>query len=146
MNWKDKLSLQGHRITQARDQMMTLLSQTPVPLTPMQIHTALCEQGNKMGLVSVYRNLELLARYDLVCLLVAPDGSAGYVAGASGHHHHILCRVCQTAAAFDACGDFEDLIKKVEAETGFVVGEHLLQFYGLCPKCKENNEKIRPNS
>ena len=139
MNWKEKLSHNGHRITQSREQIMTLLSQTPMPLSPMQIHNALQDQGSKMGLVSVYRNLDLLMHHDLVCLLVAPDGSAGYVAGSSGHHHHILCKVCQTSAAFDACGDFGDLIKKVEEETNFSVGDHFLQFYGLCPQCKETH-------
>lgn len=139
MNWKEKLASNGHRITQAREQMMRLLSQTQVPLSPMQIHSALREQGSKMGLVSVYRNLDLLMDYDLVCMLVAPDGTAGYVAGGTGHHHHILCKVCQSSAIFDECEDFSELISKIEAQTQFVVGDHFLQFYGLCPQCQETH-------
>ncbi len=139
MDWREKLTSKGHRITQAREQIMDLLSQTHIPLSPMQIHNALREKGSKMGLVSVYRNLDLLMSYDLVCLLVAPDGGAGYVAGATGHHHHILCQVCQTSAIFDECEDFSELIGKIEFQTQFVVGEHFLQFYGLCPQCQETH-------
>ncbi len=142
MNWKNKLSAHGHRITRAREQIMSLLSNTPVALSPMQIHKALSEEGSKMGLVSVYRNLELLMAYDLVCVVFSPEGDVGYVAGNSGHHHHIVCQVCQSSVAFEGCEDFSGLISKIEDQTQFSVRDHFLQFYGLCKTCQEAGEYV----
>lgn len=136
MNWKEKLNNAGHRISQAREQIMDLLLSTHTPLSPVQIYEALKEQGSQMSLVSVYRNLELLVAYELVCLVFTPDGSTGYVAGETGHHHHILCRECHKSAAFEGCEGFEELISKIEKQTHFKVLDHLLQFYGLCQDCQ----------
>jgi len=133
MRWQEVLSKNGYRVSGPRKHVMRLLENSEQPMTPLEIYQALSKSGIALGMVSVYRALELLTELDLVCVVYNPDGSAGYVAGADGHHHHILCQNCCRTIVFEGSENLSDLIERVEAETKFRVSDHLLQLYGLCP-------------
>lgn len=116
---------------------MQVLESNAQPMTPLEIYQALSQSGQALGMVSVYRALDLLSELGLVCVVYNPNGSAGYVAGEGGHHHHILCQKCHQAIAFAGSEDLTSLIKRVEQETKFRVSDHLLQLYGICPDCQK---------
>lgn len=137
MNWQKVLADNGYRVSGPRRLVMQLLADSVQPMTPLEIYQALSQSGRDLGMVSVYRALEQLTELGLVCLVYKPDGSAGYVAGSSGHHHHILCKKCHCAITFAGSEDLDSLVKRVEAETKFRVSDHLLQLYGICPECQE---------
>lgn len=137
MNWQYVLTKNGYRISGPRRHVMQLLESTTQPMTPLEIYQALSQSGCLLGMVSVYRALELLAQLGLVCVVYNPDGSAGYVAGVGGHHHHIVCQNCHQAIAFAGSEDLSSLIQRVEKETKFKVSDHLLQLYGICPDCQK---------
>ena len=137
MNWQDVLTRNGYRVSGPRKLVMRMLESHAQPMTPLEIYQELSQSGRVLGMVSVYRALELLTELGLVCVVYNPDGSAGYVAGAGGHHHHILCQKCHQAIAFVGSEDLSSLIQRVEAETKFLVNDHLLQLYGICPDCQE---------
>jgi Fur family ferric uptake transcriptional regulator len=139
MNWKETLTRHGYRITQPRIQIMRLLEDAPTALTPQQIHCQLQKQGGNLGLVSVYRTLELLTQLELVAIVYDPQRNPGYMVSSTGHHHHIVCQNCNQAYEFSGSDDIDDLIQRVEAETSFEVRDHLLQLYGLCPDCQTHN-------
>lgn len=116
---------------------MHLLQSSTRPLTPLEIYSILRQSGQTLGMVSVYRALELLTELCLVCLVYTPDGTPGYVLGMGGHHHHIVCQKCHQSIAFAGSEDLTALIQRVEAETRYQVKDHLLQLYGICPACRE---------
>lgn len=137
MNWQDVLSKNGYRVSGPRRLVMQVLESNAQPMTPLEIYQALSQSGQALGMVSVYRALDLLSELGLVCVVYNPNGSAGYVAGEGGHHHHILCQKCHQAIAFAGSEDLTSLIKRVEQETKFRVSDHLLQLYGICPDCQK---------
>jgi len=137
MNWQNVLTENGYRVSGPRRLVMRVLESNAQPLTPLEIYQVLSQSGQALGMVSVYRALDLLTELGLVCVVFNPDGSAGYVAGEGGHHHHILCQRCRQAIAFAGSEDLSSLIQRVEAETKFQVSDHLLQLFGLCPDCQE---------
>jgi Fur family ferric uptake transcriptional regulator len=137
MSWQKVLSDKGYRVSGPRRLVMQLLESNAHPMTPLEIYQELSQSGQALGMVSVYRALELMTELGLVCLVYNPDGSGGYVAGSIGHHHHILCKKCHRAIAFAGSEDLSSLIKRVEAETKFRVSDHLLQLYGICPDCQK---------
>ena len=98
------------------------------------------EQGQrvhrKLGLVTVYRTLALLAEFDLVRRVHREDGCHGYVLASPGHQHHVICQRCGSVAEFPGESDIQALIERVEAGTGYRVNDHLLQLSGLCPDCQ----------
>ena len=58
-------------------------------LSAQQIHAELEEEGTKVGLATVYRNLQSLAEEDLVDTVRSDDGEALYrLCTNEVHHHH----------------------------------------------------------
>lgn len=137
MNWQDVLTKNGYRVSGPRKLVMQVLESNAQPMTPLEIYQELSQSGRALGMVSVYRALELLTQLGLVCVVYDHDGSLGYVAGEGGHHHHILCQKCHQAMAFAGSEDLGSLIQRVEHETNFRVSDHLLQLYGICPDCQK---------
>ena len=142
MNWQSVLSEKGYRVSEPRRLVMQLLESSDRPMPPLEVYSALLQTGENLGMVSVYRALELLTELGLVCVVYNPDGSTGYVAGMGGHHHHILCQKCHHAIAFAGSEDLSALIQKVEAETGYQVHDHLLQLFGVCPDCQKSQTAV----
>lgn len=136
-SWQDTLADAGYRISAPRKKIMALLTSAQTPLTPLEIFQKLLDAGNFLGQVSVYRTLELLSSLRILTMVYKENGSSGYMVSSLGHHHHILCRMCQKAIEFTGWDNLDELIQRVEAETNFKVNDHLLQLYGLCPECQK---------
>jgi len=133
---------------------------------------AICEAGGKasgaellalgrahhatLGLVTVYRALDLLLSLGLVRKLHLTEGCHTYALslvnretetrgnGPHSHGHHIICQRCNRAVEFNGC-DLDAVVVTVEAQTGFRVQEHWLEMFGICPVCRESesaNQRI----
>ena len=141
MDWQKLLTQAGYRISKPRKQVMQLLESTQTPQTALAIYQQLKAQGAHSSLVSVYRTLELFASLGLISMVYEPEGSLGYVPASSGHHHFIVCQVCHRAVEFNGTEDLAGLVHQVEGQTRFSVNDHLLQFFGVCPKCQSNTKE-----
>ena len=139
MDWKATLSQKGYRLSEPRKRVMELLETAEVALSPQQIHQELQQNDCELGLVSVYRTLDLLTKLELVTMIYDPQRNPGYMLSTTGHHHHIVCQECHKALEFSGSDDINDLVQRVEAETSFQVRDHLLQLFGLCPECQQRN-------
>jgi Fur family transcriptional regulator, ferric uptake regulator len=102
-----------------------------------------------LGLVTVYRTLDLLLSLGLVRKLHLAEGCHTYALSLAGrqtetrgnephsHGHHIICQRCNRAVEFNGC-DLDAVVIAVEAQTGFRVHEHWLEMFGVCPTCGES--------
>jgi len=133
MDWQTFLSKAGYRLSEPRKRIMKLMEVAEKPLNP---HRLLREQGVHLGLVSVYRTLELFFSLGLISQVFQPDGLVGYLPASFGHHHFIVCQNCHKAEEFLGSEDMRELVQRIQSETHYQVREHLLQFYGLCPECQ----------
>jgi Fur family ferric uptake transcriptional regulator len=135
--WEQRLADVGCRITAPRRAVMQVLLQTEAPLSPQEIF----EQGGvihpKLGLVTVYRTLNLLVGLNMVRRVHREDGCHGYLPASPGHRHALICQECGRAVEFPGEDDLHALIERVEARTGYRVDDHLFQLFGLCPNCQE---------
>ena len=136
MNWQDKLNHEGLRLTHPRRVIISVLEDARVPLSPQTIHQRSLDAHQEIGLVSVYRTLDLLTELGLVRRVHGHDECQGFVLASPGHHHHLVCHNCGAAVEFSGVEDLSSLIDHIQEETGFMVDEHLLQFSGLCPQCQ----------
>ncbi len=127
----------GCRITASRRAVMQVLMQTDTPLSPQDILEQAQAVHRKLGLVTVYRTLNLLSELDLVRRVHRENGCHGYFPTSPGHRHALICRVCGRAVEFPGEDDLHALIERVEARTGYQVDDHLLQLSGLCPDCRK---------
>jgi Fur family ferric uptake transcriptional regulator len=104
--------------------------------TAQEIHRMLADQGDRVGLTTVYRHLAALVDSGEVDVLRADDGEALYRACATvEHHHHVLCRRC--GATVEVAGDVvEQWAERVARAAGFGEITHQLEIFGVCRACR----------
>jgi Fur family ferric uptake transcriptional regulator len=137
MEWEQALVDAGCRITAPRRAVMQTLQQAHAPILPQEILERGRRIHHRLGLVTVYRTLALLAELNLVRRVHRENGCHGYVLASPGHRHTLICQGCERAVEFPGENDIHALIDRVEAETGYQVADHLLQLFGLCPECQQ---------
>ena len=127
----------GWKITPQRKLIIEALSLAPAPLTPLQLFKTAQTYNPGIGMVTVYRTLEILDSAGLICHLNLPGGHTGYLLKQcqAGHHHHLLCSSCGLVVDFDNC-NLADMESDLATHTGFVIRSHMLELNGLCPACQ----------
>jgi len=126
----------GYKLTPQRHVVLKVIASSHDHLTPEAIYSKTLLDSPNIGLVTIYRTLELLSELNLVCRVHAPDGCRSYMMRRpTEHHHHLVCSRCNRVVDFAGC-DLADLEQKLSQETGFAVNGHLLELYGLCPDCR----------
>lgn len=85
-----------------------------------------------VGMVTVYRTLDLLTELGLVRRLDLGDGPRYELA--EDHHHHLVCEDCGSVAEFEQCP--VDLQRLPEVGDDFEVRAHSLEVYGRCSSCR----------
>jgi Fur family ferric uptake transcriptional regulator len=100
-----------------------------------EIHARLTAAGTRVGLATVYRNLQAMAADGEVDVLRTPEGECVYRACASeSHHHHVVCRSC--GLTVEVTGDaVERWAEAVAAAHGFSQVRHTVEVEGLCARC-----------
>src|SRR5512136_2180214 len=120
----DQLSLAGYRITQPRRAVISALLADEGHHSPAEVPERAQARCPTVGLVTVYRTLELLADLGLARRIHTDDGCHGYVGASNGHRHHLVCRRCGAAVEFEGC-DLSALLDQIGRATGYCVDEHL---------------------
>jgi len=136
-----ELSVAGHRLTRPRRAVLRVVAEATQALTPAQVHEQAQACYPQVGLVTVYRTLELLAELGLVRRLHTEGDCHGYVLvamGAAGHH--MVCTSCHQTVEFP-CTGMEETLAEVERLTGFSIQEHWLELFGLCPACQAREKR-----
>ncbi len=135
----------GCKLTPGREGIMSILSVAKEHLSADDIHIKLRKDYPGIGLATVYRTLELLVKRNLVYKFDFGDGRARYeiISDEKGknHHHHLVCKKCSRVIDYNDFIDKEvELLQKTEKglsqKYNFKITDHLIQFYGLCDKCK----------
>jgi Fur family ferric uptake transcriptional regulator len=131
-----QLSQSGYRVTRPRRAVIQALLEGRGYSNPAEVYARVRQHCPTVGLVTVYRTLELLSRLGLVRRIHTEEGGCrGYAATAHGHRHHLVCRRCGTAVEFEGC-DLEPLSARLSQETGFAIEDHLLELVGVCSDCR----------
>ena len=100
------------------------------------LHAMLRQRGEVIGLTTVYRTLAAMTDAGEVDVLRTDDGEAVYRRCSSGHHHHLVCRICGRAVEVDGPA-VERWASRVAAENGFVEVSHTLEVFGVCSTCAQ---------
>jgi Fur family transcriptional regulator, ferric uptake regulator len=141
LTWTERalaeLRAAGYRRGLARRRVIEYLDGQECCVGAQEIHRALRDQGERVGLASVYRVLDVLAEKRLVQRLDLGDGVARFepVREAEEHHHHIVCDDCGKIEVF-ADERLERVIRDVEASSGYEVAGHDVVLRGACSSCR----------
>jgi len=132
----------GFRLTFPRQVIVAMLENAQRHMSADEIYAVVHRNNPGIGLTTVYRTLELLARMGLINKFSFGDGRARYeLQRGKNQHHHLICRGCGRVIDYSECADEEtELMSKIEKQLSqkysFKIHTHQLHFYGLCSKCQ----------
>jgi Fur family transcriptional regulator, ferric uptake regulator len=84
----------------------------------------------EVGLVTIYRTLDLLTEIGAVRRLDLGDGPRYELA--EDHHHHLICESCGGVSEFERCPLDLRRLRGVD----FEISSHTLEIYGRCADCR----------
>ena len=129
-----RLRRSGHKVTPQRISIIKTVIESREALTPVALFQKVRASDPTVGEATVYRTLNILSALGLVCSVMTGENGTGYIVRPDGHHDHLICSRCGRVVDFRDC-NVTGLEKRLASATGFVIKEHRLDLYGLCPQC-----------
>ncbi|HRN61285.1 MAG TPA: Fur family transcriptional regulator [Luteimonas sp.] len=120
----------GLKVTHPRMRILELLEQhTPRQhMTAEDLYRQLLEQGDEIGLATVYRVLTQFEAAGLVVKHNFEGGHALYEIDRGDHHYHMVDVVSDQITEFES-PEIVELLNRIAGEHGYVLDEHSLVLY-----------------
>jgi len=122
------------RPTRQRAAVEAVLERVADFRSAQELHAELRANGERIGLATVYRSLQVLAEDGRVDVRRSGDGEATYRRCSTGHHHHLVCRECGRTVEVES-RSVERWAVDVARDSGFVDPEHTVEITGTCAGC-----------
>ncbi|WLF82999.1 ferric iron uptake transcriptional regulator [Moraxella sp. ZY210820] len=133
----------GLKVTLPRIKILELLETAEEHhLSAEDIYKTLLEQGEDVGLATVYRVLTQFEAAGIIQRHNFENNHSVFEIMQEGHHDHLVCQGCNKVVEFTN-DIIEDEQHKIAEAHGFVLTGHALNLYGYCekPECREASEK-----
>ncbi|WP_374712113.1 Fur family transcriptional regulator [Symbiobacterium terraclitae] len=130
-----RLREMGCKLTPQRRLIVeVLLNAGDAELTADEIYQQVRAVYPEVGLDTIYRNLRLMGRLNVVTEVRLPGRLAQYSLNRTAHAHSLVCLECGAEIPMSHCP-----IKELEAvaleQHGFVISSHRIELFGYCPAC-----------
>lgn len=123
------------RNTRQRRAVQEALAMTPDFVSAQDLHARMRQEGDTIGLATVYRALATLAEDERIDVLRTGDGEARYrLCSTDEHHHHLLCRGCGLTVEVDDPA-VQSWAQAQGRRHGFTAITHTLEVFGTCADC-----------
>jgi Fur family ferric uptake transcriptional regulator len=122
------------RPTRQRRAVAAVLAANDEFHSAQEIHDLLRQDGESIGLSTVYRTLQVLADAGDIDVLRNEAGEAVYRRCSDTHHHHLVCRTCGATVEVEG-PTVEKWTRAVASAHGFSDVSHTLELFGTCPDC-----------
>jgi Fe2+ or Zn2+ uptake regulation protein len=123
------------KITPKRVAILDILMKESVYLSPEDIWKKMKKRFIKIGLPTVYRNLEELSERNIISKVTHPDRQLYYyLCQNQSHHHHFICLSCRRVEDISLCGA-KEAEEEVKKKIGGKVLSHIFQINGFCKHC-----------
>jgi len=124
----------GGKRSKSRAAVMEAFFNAREHVTVEELTRTVRETSPRVGAVTVYRTLKLLARMGYAQELDFGEGVRRYESNLSSHHDHLVCTGCGAVIEFED-PDIEKLQELVTRRHGFRPAAHRLEIFGRCRKC-----------
>src|SRR3989338_4789766 len=127
----------GLKVTAPRLKILEILERAnPRHMNAEDVHRALRDSDNDVGLATVYRALTQFEIAGLVRRHNFNSGQAVFEIEAGEHHDHMVCAKCACVTEFTDTV-IEEQQKKIAERAGFEITDHHLTIHGICRACRE---------
>lgn len=133
----------GLKVTLPRLKILELLeSANHHHMSAEDVYKALIEQGEDVGLATVYRVLTQFEQAGIVERHNFENNLSVFEIAQDEHHDHLVCDQCGKIIEFHN-EEIEKLQEKVAKDLGFTLSGHSLVMYGICDneKCQNTAKK-----
>jgi Fur family ferric uptake transcriptional regulator len=130
-----RLAQRGLRFTRQRRAVTLAVLGAHQAVTANEIHDRARGLCPELGLMTVYRALELLAEVGVVRTVYSGEHREAFVSASSAHGHAVVCTLCGRTEEFTEC-HIQALAAAAAEQTGYAISDHLLQFSGVCRECQ----------
>lgn len=128
----------GLKVTLPRVKILELLERAENHhMSAENVYKALIEQGEDVGLATVYRVLTQFEQVGIVQRHNFENNLSVFEIAQDQHHDHLVCNQCGKVIEFHN-EEIEALQEKVAEKNGFILSGHSLILYGTCdsPACR----------
>jgi len=129
----EQLAEAGYKVTGPRLAVLKAATARQGAFSVQELEQWLLDRGESPGIASIFRTVRLLCDLNLLQRIHGLDECHRYSLG-KGHGHHVVCTRCGAMEHFDECG-VQSLVQQLEQRTGFRITAHLVELFGLCPRC-----------
>lgn len=127
----------GLKVTLPRIKILELLEGSKIRhMSAEDVYKTLLDQGEDVGLATVYRVLTQFEAAGIVERHHFEGGHSIFEIKDDHHHDHIVCTNCGKVVEFHD-DVIEERQKRIAEEMGFMLTDHSLYLYGFCksPEC-----------
>ena len=125
----------GLKVTTPRLKVMELLDSASNHLSAEDIYQQLKDQGDDVGLATVYRVLTQFEAAGLVRRHHFEGGYSVFEMENDEHHDHLVCVKCGTVKEFFDL-NIEKRQEQIATDLGFKLTDHEHTIYGVCGQCQ----------
>ncbi len=135
----DYMRSKGLKLTRQRETILRafLDGQKHVAIDELLHQTRELHAG--IGHATVYRTMRLFVDAGIATEHSFGEGPAQYEPthpGDDDHHDHLICTVCSRIIEFEN-EEIESLQERVARQHGFLLTNHSMQLFGVCPDCQK---------
>ncbi len=129
----------GLKVTLPRVKILEILEKQTSErhLTAEKVYKILLNEGEDIGLATVYRVLTQFETAGLVTRHHFEGGNSVFELDSGTHHDHIVCMKCGKVDEFtDETIEIQQRL--IAQKLGYELTDHSLHLYGYCSQCRKN--------
>ena len=126
----------GHRLTPQRLAILKAFADSHSHPSVEMVYEAVKPHFPTTSLATVYKTVVLLKELGEVMEIGFGEGGNRYDVRAPESHPHLVCTRCRRILDADLDG-LDHLADTLAQSTGFRILSHRMDFYGICPECRE---------
>lgn len=124
------------RLTTQRQIILEELAKVKTHPTASELYDMVRKRLPRIGLGTVYRNLELMADNGMI-LKLEVGGTQKRFDATTKPHYHIRCSCCGKVDDIDL-PVIKDLANSAAENTSYQILGHHVEFTGVCPDCQQS--------
>lgn len=131
------------RLTTQRQVILEELSKVKTHPTASELYDMVRKRLPRIGLGTVYRNLELMAESGII-LKIEVGGTQKRFDATTDNHYHIRCSSCGRVDDIDV-PVIEELAVQAATSSSYLILGHHVEFTGICSACQKQQQGMLPH-
>jgi len=127
------------RLTVQRQAILDLINRSNQHWDAEELARCLGENGEQLGIATVYRGLAALENAGLIQSIQLADKKR-YERANKGHHDHLVCTKCGDIKEF-CDSEIEVRQQQVAQDSSFQMTGHQLLIFGICQACSNDSQE-----